>query len=66
MLIKKKLSKTALPIEVINVETNERTEYRPITLAGEALGLSQRVILSYFSHNQTSPYKNKSIFKKVR
>jgi predicted transcriptional regulator len=61
----KKISKTAVSIEVVNVETNESIVYPSITLAGEALGISQRAISSYFSQNQTSPYKNKYIFKKV-
>ncbi len=45
----KKISKTAVPIEVVNVQTNETTVYSSITLAGEALGISQ--ISSYFSQN---------------
>ena len=64
--VKKKVSKSAVPIEVVNVETNETTVYPSITLAGEALGINQRSISSYFSQNQTLPYKNKYIFKKVR
>lgn len=60
-----KISKTAICIEVVNVQTNETTVYSSITLAGEALGISQRSISSYFSQNQTSLYKNKYIFKKV-
>lgn len=63
--IQNQVNKTRKKIEVIDIETNEVTTYSSISLAGEALGVSQASISLYISRKRSNPYKKKYIFKLV-
>jgi len=54
-------------IEVLDTETNERTEFECIRDAARALGIRPSGISMYFANNQQKPYKGRYIYilKKV-
>lgn len=52
-------------IKVTNINTNEVTIYPSLTLAGEALGVSQASLSGYFANKRTNPFKNKYILELV-
>lgn len=52
-------------IEVTNIHTNEVIKYSSISLAGEALGISQSSISVYLSRKRTTPFKGIYLFKLI-
>lgn len=49
-------------IEVTNIHTNEVTKYSSISLASEALGISQASISTYLSRKRTTPFRGIYLF----
>jgi len=52
-------------IQVLDVTTNVTTEYNSMGEAALSLNIKQPLISTYFSNNQTKPYKGRYIFKKI-
>ena len=52
-------------IEVLDVLTNQKTEYDSIGAAALALNTKQSAISMYFVNNQKNPFKKRYIFKKI-
>lgn len=52
-------------IVVLNVLTNERTEYESISAAAKALNIRKSTISLFLANNQQKPYKNLFIFKEI-
>lgn len=52
-------------IVVLDILTNESTEYESIGAAALALNTKQSRISMYFSNNQKKPFKGRYIFQKV-
>nr|YP_009568477.1 GIY endonuclease [Drechslerella brochopaga]QBL02557.1 GIY endonuclease [Drechslerella brochopaga] len=52
-------------IAVLDVLTNERTEYDSIGAASLALNIKQSRISMYFANNQKKPYKGRYVFQKI-
>ena len=57
------IQKNSQRIQVINVETNEISEYLSISAAARALGIRQPSISLYIKQNRSKPFKGKYIFK---
>jgi hypothetical protein len=52
-------------IEVLDLLTNERTEFPSKGAAAEALNIKVSRISTYFAINQNKPFKKRYIFKKI-
>ena|SRR5947209_7562755 len=52
-------------IEILNLLTNERTEYESISAAALALNIKKTIISTYFRNSQKKPLKKIFIFKKI-
>ena len=52
-------------IVVLDLLTNERTEYDSMGAAVLALNIKQSIISMSFSNNQKKPYKGRYIFQKI-
>lgn len=52
-------------IEVTNIHTNEVIKYSSISLAGEAIGISQSSISTYLSRKRTTPFRGIYLFKLI-
>jgi NUMOD1 domain len=50
---------------VLDLLTNEKTEYDSIGAAAEALGIKQSRISEYFRKNQVKPYKKRYVFERI-
>jgi hypothetical protein len=56
--------KPANSISVLDLLTNEKTEYNSINEAAKVLKIKQTTISMYFSKNQKKPYKGQYVFEK--
>jgi hypothetical protein len=52
-------------IEVLDLYTNEKSYYNSMLAASKALNIHPATISNYLSRNQTKPFKDRYIFKKV-
>jgi len=52
-------------ISVLDLSTNETTEYDSMREAARALNIKHNVISIYLKNNQQKPYKGRYIFKKI-
>lgn len=57
------IQSTALKLEVIDVETNEKVIYPSITNAAKILGLRQAAISLYLNNKRVKPYNGKYLFR---
>jgi Fic family protein len=59
---------TAIPVQVLDIETGETTEYSSARKAAEALGMSNSTVIRKLNEKspQSKPYKNRYIFKLTR
>jgi hypothetical protein len=57
---------TAIPVQVLDIETGETTKYSSARKAAEALGMSNSTVIRKLNEKspQSKPYKNRYIFKK--
>ena len=59
------MQKTAIKLEVTNVDTNEIIVYLSIGAAAKALGIRQISISTYLKKGQTTPFRGKYLFKAI-
>ena len=60
-----KLNRTAIKLEVTNLDTNETTKYLSIGDAARALLVRQPSLSIYLKSNRNKPFKGKYIIKKL-